>query len=695
TADIPMGEFWVNGMAMETIKVAASVGHVYGRRVIGAESFTADEGSGRWLEEPYGQKVMGDRAFCEGVNRYIFHRYAMQPWLDVRPGMTMGPWGSHFDRTQTWWTEAKEWMRYVARCQYILQKGRFVADVAYYYGEDAPVDLPSRPNLRPEIPQGYDYDGVDAGAVRSMTVRNGHVVLPSGMSYSVLVLPESRFMTRAMARKIRDLVDAGATVVGPKPLHTPGLSDLPNAERDLQVIAGNLWDSGSKGIRRYGKGQIITGLSLREVFETLNLKPDFESSGANLAHIHRKIDGADVYFVSNQRYRPAKAHLSFRVDGKLPELWHADTGRIENALAYTLKNGRVELDLDLTPAQSVFVVFRKPAPRTHLTSFVSQAATKTRLPVIQIRKAFYGSADGRGADVTSKVRELVSRGDAEVQASNALFGDPVVNVVKRLTIDYTLDGKPKRIEVAENGDAVLSGAPPVETPTYSATARPDGSLELTSWRAGTYVLRSSDGITKTIQAPAARTLNLSWNWSVAFAPDLGAPGYATFPKLISWPDHSNPGIKYFSGSAVYTRDFVMTKRAGEVVRLDLGTVKNFATVSLNGKTVATLWKPPFALDITPYVKPGQNRLEVKVTNLWPNRIIGDEQLPPEIEWNGSQPAKWPSWLTLGKARIAADRPKIGRITFGTWRYFTKDSPLYPSGLIGPVKIQSARKVIVN
>jgi hypothetical protein len=700
TADIPMGEFWTAGAAMETTKLASSIGHVYGRPVIGAESFTADEQSGRWLEEPYALKMMGDRAFCNGINRYIFHRYAMQPWIDVKPGMTMGPWGTHFDRTQTWWTEAKEWMRYVARSQYLLQKGRFVADIAYFYGEDAPADLPSRNGLRPEIPEGYDYDGCDAAAIDSMVVKNGRVVVPSGMSYAVLVLPESKFMTRGLARKIRELVAAGATVVGPKPEHSPTLSDFPASENDLKSVADDLWGSNGVGIRRYGKGRIVTGVPLRRLFASLKIEPDFAASGANLMDIHRKVDGADVYFVSNQRYRPAHTRATFRVDGKLPELWHADTGKIENAVAYTTAPGKVSLDLDFAPAESVFVVFRKLAPRTHLTSLAPESvAAKPHGPDIRIQKAFYGSADGRGVDVTGRVREMVARGDTEIPATNALFGDPVVNVVKRLTIDYTLGGKAKHLEVGENADAILSGAAPVETPAYSTSVRPDGTVELTSWRPATYVVKAANGTSRFFSVPQApETIDLGRNWSVAFPPNLGAPAKAQFPSLISWPDHANPGIRYFSGSATYTKDidvpanFVGGDRS---VRLDLGTVKNFATVSLNGTKVATLWKPPFVLHVTPFVHRGKNHLVVKVTNLWPNRIIGDEQLPPDMVWDGNHPAKWPSWLTPGKARIAADRPRTGRITFETWHYFDKSSPLYPSGLIGPVKIQSARKTIVK
>lgn len=704
TADIPMGEFWNAGWSIETAKLASSVGHVYGRPVIGAESFTSDEGTGRWLEEPYAQKAIGDRAFCEGVNRYIFHRYAHQPWLDVKPGMTMGPWGTHFDRTQTWWTEAKEWMRYVARSQYMLQQGRFVADIAYYYGEDAPVDLPARSNLRPEIPQGYDYDGCDAVAVRSMKVKNGRILLPSGMSYAMLVLPPSKFMTPAMVRKVRDLVAAGATVLGSKPEHTPSLSGFPASEDAVQSVATEVWGSGTPGIRTFGKGRIVNGVPLGKTLASLGIKPDFEvkglGTGVNILNIHRKIGDADVYFVSNQRYRSARARLTFRVKGKVPELWHADTGKIEPVAAFHESQGRTTLDHDFSPAESVFVVFRKPSSRSHLTAFVPEGPVNgISQPKIEINKAFYGAADGRGADVTARIRDMVKQGEFDILAGNAIFGDTAPMVVKRLTIEYTLGGIAKRVDVPESSTVQLAGEIPVVAPSYSAKPRPDGSLELTSWRAGTYSLRTAAGTPKRVHAPqGAKAIDLGTNWNVAFPPNLGAPARARFPKLISWPDHPDLGIRYFSGSATYTRDFNLPAslvQSGQAVRLDLGRVKHFATVSINGKPVATLWKPPFVVDVTPFVRAGKNQLTVKVTNLWPNRIIGDEQLSAEVEWQGNQLARWPKWLTLGKANINADRPKTGRVTFETWRYFDKNSPLLPSGLIGPVKIESARRMIVK
>lgn len=706
TADIPMGEFWNAGWSIETAKLAASVGHVYGRPVIGAESFTSDEATGRWLEQPYAQKAIGDRAFCEGVNRYIFHRYAHQPWLDVKPGMTMGPWGTHFDRTQTWWTEAKEWMRYVSRSQYLLQQGRFVADIAYYYGEDAPLDLPARPNIRPEIPKGYDYDGCDANAVLSMSVKNGRLTLPSGMSYSVLVLPLSKYMTVEVARKVKELVAAGATVVGPKPEFSPSLSGFPASEQALTKLAFELWGAGAVGSRAFGKGKIVTGVPLSTTLSSLGLKPDFEfrASGpvaGNLMAIHRRTANADLYFVSNQRYQPTRARLTFRVKGKVPEVWHPDTGKIEAAPAYSESGGRVSLTYDFSSAESVFVVFRESAKRPHLQAFVPQnpLVDPALTPPIKIVRAWYGTTDGRGADVSNRVRSLISQGEYDFSAGNSAFGDPVRDVVKRFSMDYTVGGVPRHLDVAENTTVSFFGEIPVPSPAYSTRVFPDGGITITPWRKGTFTIQTSKGKSREIRATREPiSMDLSTGWDVAFAPNLGAPARARFPKLISWPDHTDPGIRYFSGSARYTREFDLSPAfafRAPSVRLDLGKVQNFATVTINGTEVATLWKPPFVLDITRFVTMGRNKIEVKVTNLWPNRIIGDEQFTPEVEWNGNQLKRWPNWLTPGNPKIAAARPKTGRVTFATWRYFDKDSPLLPSGLLGPVKIEAARPIIVS
>ncbi|MCO5296265.1 MAG: hypothetical protein M9921_05345 [Fimbriimonadaceae bacterium] len=697
-ADIPMGEFWVSGGAMETTKLAASIGHTYGHQVVGAESFTADEQRGRYLVEPYSIKALGDFVFTQGINRYIFHRYAHQPWMNLQPGMTMGPWGTHLERTITWWDEASAWLRYVARCQFLLQQGRFVADAAYFVGEGAPNDLPSRSQLQPAIPAGYDYDGIDATLLLGQAgVRNGRIILPSGMEYRVLVLPDSPLMTPRLARKIRSLVLAGATVVGPKPTRSPSLADVPRGDAEVRAIAEEVWgglDGETVKEHRFGQGRVVWGKPLEEVFAGLAVSPDYEARGGRTAFIHRRVEGAEVYFVSNQRYLPADVECTFRVAGRVPELWDAATGTMRDAPAYRVEGGRTTVPLHFDPAGSTFVVFRRPATRAHLVSaeFVDPDRKVVAPPKIVITRARYETADGLGADVTETVRRLVAEGQVEIPATNGMFGDPAVNVVKRLRIDYTLDGKAMSQTVAENETlTLLRIAAPPAFPSSTLRTNARGEVELIPWAKGTLSTKSSTGATRSVAvSDSPLRLAIGGAWHLAFPPKLGAPPQVELSRLISWTDHPVSGVRYFSGTATYTKQVTVPSAflaPGRVVWLDLGRVKNFAEVVLNGKSLGVLWKEPFRLDVTQALKPGANALEVRVTNLWPNRLIGDEQLPPDVEWAGNRLKGWPDWLVKGEPR-----PKTGRIAFTTWHFYNKDSPLLESGLLGPVTLRSARIV---
>jgi len=706
-ADIPMGEFWVpNAGAGETLKIAASAAHTNGRKIVGAESFTADEGRGRWLVEPYGIKALGDYVFTQGINRYIFHRYAHQPWMDLYPGMTMGPWGTHLERTITWWDQASAWFRYIARCQYLLQSGLFVADACYFVGDAGPNDLPGRAGLQPALPVGYDYDGCDATVLLNrMSVKSGRIVLPDGMSYRLLVLPNSPYMTPKTARKVRDLVRAGAMVIGPRPVKSPSLQGYPRCDEEVAAIGAEVWgdcDGERVKERTFGKGRVFWGMTMEQVLARLSLPPDFDyratGGSGRLVYIHRRVGNAEVYFVSNQEYRTVAVDCRFRIAGRLPELWHADTGAMETASLWRQEKGRTIVSLRFEPAESVFVVFRKPAPSDHLVTALRQgpAAPKPQAERIEVKLARYEALDGsRGADVTARVRQMVEQGYTEIGASNDVFGDPVPLVVKRLRIEWTLNGVPRQATEQEGGTIVLGTRTRAAAPRdWTLEAGTAGSVNLIPWRAGAYEFRTAKGAVRRLTVKAdATVLNVEGPWTVRFKPGWGAPPSATFPRLVSWTERPEEGIRYFSGWAVYAK--TLNVPAGMAARgrrteLDLGAVKNFAEVTLNGKPLGVLWKAPFRLDVTGLLKAGRNTLEVKVTNLWPNRLIGDEQLPADVEWNGNALRAWPDWVWSG-----APRPRRERLTFTTWRFWTKDSPLLESGLLGPVTIQSATVLTVR
>jgi hypothetical protein len=217
---------------------------------------------------------------------------------------------------------------------------------------------------------------------------------------------------------------------------------------------------------------------------------------------------------------------------------------------------------------------------------------------------------------------------------------------------------------------------------------------LTPWRAGIFEVRSASGKTRTIPVGSdADEIQVTGPWTVRFSSGWGAPPEATFPELASWTDSAEEGIRYYSGSATYIKDINVPAAAlgpGRDVALDLGSVKNFAEVTLNGRYLGVLWKAPFRVNVTGMLKAGKNTLAIKVTNLWPNRLIGDEQKPPEVEWNGNSIKAWPDWIWSGKPR-----PRTERYTFTTWRFWWKDSELVESGLLGPVVIRSAKTVTVK
>lgn len=702
-ADIPMGEFWVGGAAMETTKLAASAAHTHGRPVIGAESFTADNVRGRWLIEPYGIKALGDQVFCNGINRYIFHRYANQPWLNLRPGMTMGPWGTHLERTVTWWNEAGSWLKYVARCQYLLQSGRFVADACYYYGEEGPNTLPDRRSLKPTLPAGYDYDGCDSETLLNhMSTKDGQIVLDSGMSYRVLILPDSLFMTPAAARKIKDLVQAGATVVGPKPMRSSSLAGYPACDDEVKRIGDEVWggvDGTTTTSHDFGKGHVAWGVKLEGLLAQSAVQPDFEpmSRAGKLMYIHRSTPDADIYFVSNQKYSPVALDCAFRVTGRAPELWHADTGKAEDAPVWQEKDGRTVVNLRLDPAGSVFVIFRKPAAGVrHLLAVAvpSNDPAAPPQPKIVIKRAFYEPANGApgGADVTAKVADMVAAGDYSIPATNDMFGDPTYNVVKRLRVEFSIDGKTMTRTAGENETLDLVSVPEaLSIPTLDLSPATGGAAAL-AWQPMTVQYSTEQG-SKSMVLPKADSFEVAGSWSLRFPPNLGAPPTAKLDHLVSWAEHSEPGVKYFSGTVEYQKEIDLPASLfgkDRAVMLDLGRVKNFAEVTVNGKNLGVLWKAPFRVDVTGVAHPGKNRLVIKVTNLWPNRLIGDEQLPPDVEWRGEQLAKWPDWLVNNQPR-----PNTGRVTFTTWHFYSKDSQLLESGLLGPVVVRSAKRVLLS
>jgi len=620
--DIPMGEFWTESDEAEEVrfdcKSAASASHIYNRPITAAESFT---GRGDFSLSPFDFKALGDHAFATGINRFFIHRYAMQPWIGIEPGMTFGSYGINFERTQTWWDNGgKAWMEYLTRSQALLQTGRFVADVIHYIGDDAPNLLGHREQIWNPVPAGYEFDGCNLEILEKLTVaKNGDLVLPHGPRYRVLLLPDRKHMTLPAIQAVERLVEAGATAVGPKPLRTPGLTNWKENDAKTRAIADRLWGAiGSDKVteNRVGKGRVIFGKQLSEILNAM-APPDFDYTapeGTRLRYSHRTTGEADLYFVANaDRETSTDAVVRFRVTGKAPEFWDPSTGAITKPAVYRQASGVTEVPMHFDPAGSVFVVFREPVNPDAL-------ATVTR------------------------------------------------------------EGSQKPLQLLREGEMfrLLMGEP------------------------GTYTARTAaDKTVKFTVAPTEKPIAITGPWSLSFPPDKGAPATAEFPKLISWTQSEDPGIKYFSGTATYRTEFDWKPEAGKrkaEIILDLGNVKNIAQVRVNGKDLGTLWKPPFRTDITNAIKPGTNTLEVCVTNTWKNRLVGDEKLHPDpgLKYAEGKTANRivpvlsiPDWVKAG------GKSPAGRSTFVLTRYYRENEPLLDSGLLGPVTLQTAAEIAVK
>ncbi len=675
--DIPMGEFWLHGSGSADVKEAASAAHINGKRWVAAESFTSSPENASWKNDPYSIKALGDKYFCLGLNRIVFHRYAHQPFADRAPGVTMGPWGLNFERTNTWWEPGAAWLKYIARCQWLLSQGEPVSDVLFFYGEWAPNTLAGRAELKPTIPPGFDYDGCDYETLAKASVKDGNVVLPGGISYRVLALAESDSMTPQTLAVVEKLVRAGARIVGIKPARSPSLAGYPQSDVHVAKLAEELWGDAPEASRAVGSGHVYNSLDVSDALKDLGLVPDFQSDAktqASVMAVHRKAESTDLFFVSNQQYQSTSVNCSFRVTGKVPELWHPDTGVVEPAPVYREHDGIISIPVSFSPAGSVFVVFRE-APRpadwvTELRTPQADAARIASLPKVTIVKAVYRPIDETtGKDVTSPIRQAWTNAEPLRVTNESMGGDPKFGTVKELAIDYVVDGKSSQAVISE-GDFLTLPAASWATPGVELRRDAAGKMKVRAWVAGDIDLTFASGKTWHHNATsAAPAKTIEGGWQVRFPAGSGAPENTTLDSLVSWTSQADPGVKYFSGTATYQKTITIDANLlgdGKVIELDLGEVKNLAEVILNGQNLGVLWKPPFRVNISRSVKPGDNQLEVKITNLWPNRLIGDESLPAE---------RRTSWTTFNP--------------------FKANSPLLRSGLLGPVTIRSTDEITVD
>lgn len=368
--DVPRGEFWLK-TPIFLVKEIACAAHIYGKNLVDQEAFPVWE---MWQEGPSDLKYLADRAFCEGMNKVTLHTYSHTPPESGMPGWVF--WcGTHFGPNRIWWPKIKPFMDYLGRCCYMLRKGLFVGDVCYYYGDQGFNFVPAK-HIDPSLGYGYDYDVTNPEVILTrMRVINGKIVLPDGMRYELLVLPEREDMDLDVLVKLEEMIKAGATIVGKKPIKTNGLRDYPNRDNEVKKLADKIWGHcNGKDIKEnsYGKGKIIWGRTLRDILQERGIGPDFmctdSSAENNIDYIHRKTENEDIYFVINKSKSWKTIDCTFRVKGKIPELWNPKTGEIKKGIVYKETESGTKVSMNLQPEGSVFVVFRNSIKENHIIS---------------------------------------------------------------------------------------------------------------------------------------------------------------------------------------------------------------------------------------------------------------------------------------------------------------------------------------
>ncbi len=364
--------FWPENDAINVIKEPASAAHIYGKSRVHLESFTSFH---HWAEGPQDLKPSADRVFTEGGNHFVWHTWTHQPPDAGLPGLVYGA-GTHLSRSVTWWPKAKPFLDYLARGSFLLQRGQFVADVLYYYGDAGMNFVLPRKNPATLGP-GYDYDVTNADVLLNrFTVRDGRLTLPEGTSYAVLVLPDRDDIHPAVLAKIEALVAAGATVVGCKPTRASGLEGFPASDARVRELAAKLWaDLGgqTRSSRVHGRGRVYTGVPERQVLAALGIVPDF-TAGPALDFTHRRDGGDEIYFVRNKTAVAVSENATFRAGGLTPELWDPVSGRIVRAPGFRHTAAGVEVPLVFAPHGSTFVIFREQSVAAPFVAFDENSA---------------------------------------------------------------------------------------------------------------------------------------------------------------------------------------------------------------------------------------------------------------------------------------------------------------------------------
>lgn len=602
-ADIPMCEAWTpndphwGGFETKPTAPMVSSAHIYGKPLIAAESFTLAGGKAHtnWDEHFYTIKHLANLHFAQGINHVVFHTFTHNPF-DRAPGTTFGGTiGTPFIRGQTWWKHMPEFTDYIARCHVLLQSGLPVSDVLWYLGDD----LDHKPVQHSPFPNGYKFDYLNHDVlVNSLQAKDGNLQISNGTQWRLIWLAEEqcrRLKPETLAR-LKSLIEQGSTVIGSAPDLNASLSGGSKADELFKRLVAKLWGEtpAESGDKRIGKGRLLWGGDLVDHLQALGIQPDLiGTTGATWCH--RRTDKQEIYFIAASRFDPLVANLQFRAKGQ-PFLWDPATGTKTALPVYSITETHTVVPMNLPATGAAFITFE------------GEASQPTYVKIERDGKTVIDATDLNRQDQSTPF---------------PIFG---------------LTPEQRRMPWIE----------PRPLPALDPTTQ-------TAWQNGTYQLTAYAGSIQTVGIKGAQTAPLNNGWTLAFPPEWVANTDVKLDSVMPWSELDDEEAKAFSGTATYQTFFNLdAKQPNQRYLLDLGRVDNMAEVVVNGTSAAFVWAPPYRADITQQLKTGKNRIEIKVTNTWFNRLIYDAQQKPDSR---------KSWVISG--------PK-------------KDETPIPAGLTGPV-----------
>jgi hypothetical protein len=576
--DLPRGEFWVehpryykdaNGIdsidLMQVVKEVAAASHIYKRKFVEEESFTSFR---HWMEGPYDLRPIGDRAFCEGLNRVVFHGFTHNPEGTGFPGIVYHA-GTHMNTKRVWWPKAKPFFEYIARLSSVFQEGNFYADVVFYYGDKIP-NAATPKNSHFKAGPGFDYEVINTEILLDdLTFKDGKLALSNGARFSLLALENEEAINPDVLHKLQKLAKSGAVIIGEKPKRTVAIEGNSYSGPKGQKLINRLWtEAGDPADLKPEAGKIYSGIKPQQMLSVLGLQSDIDYRDKEtylIDYIHYSKGKADAYFIRNTSGKTIIRDLGFR-QSSVPEIWDPANGEIIPVTVYRKDGDYTRIPVTLASYESYLVVFGNREETPHYTAV----------------------------------------------SSSEQDPDPII---------FTKDG------VLTNVSCEFSG--------------PSGSVKV-----------QKEDAPVLIEGP----------WKVSFSEGWGAPQSATFKELISWTDHNDRGIKYYSGTGRYYKTFSFEGNIApenERIFIDLGDISEIGEAWLNGKSLGITWTKPFRFDVTGIIRNGRNELEVEVANTWCNRIIGDALTGENYTSTNITNVDGKPWTTI---------------------------PLNPSGLLGPVSI---------